>query len=812
MNYNNLLKLKCVILLFLLGSTNGWSQDIQVLNKVTLEPVSDVLVFNATHHFWEVTDEDGKVQLAGLDLLDTVYIQHQAFITEAIPLENLLKAKYKVYLTQKVVLIDEIVITAGKTEEVVSDVSNQVKVVTREEIAFRNPQTSADMLAQTGEVYVQKSQMGGGSPVLRGFEANKVLLVIDGVRMNNAIYRSGHLQNSITIDAASLERAEVVFGPGAVIYGSDAIGGVMNFVTKEPSVTLQEGVKRFKGDVFTRFASANVEKTIHGAFNMGFNKWGSYTDFTYSDFGDMKMGRHRSHGFTEWGLSPYYVDHVDGRDTVLVNDKPYIQKYSGYSQWNVLQKFKIQANENLKIGLKFQASSTSNIPRFEQLNDYTIVDGVPYADKFSEWYYGPQKYFLGSMTIGIKEKKAFDYGDFTIAAQAVEETRVDRRFQKTKRNASIENVKVASINGDFGKDISDKTTLQYGFEATYNNVQSNILIKDIVTNEEFTVGDPTRYPDGGSNTQSYAFYLMDKWTPSEKLVIHAGIRYSHFILQSKFIDTTFIKLPITNFKLSRGAISGSIGMVFKPVDGFEIKINGSSGFRAPNVDDYGKVREQAGEVTVPNLDLKPEYAYNAEIGLVKNFEKIARLSVTAYYTHLTDAIVRTHTTINGSDSILYQGDSVYIITNGNILNARVYGFAIGFYTDIGKYISMTANFNYTKGKEKPSNIPMSHIPPFYGKVSMLAKVKRFQGEVWVQFNGQKTLANYGDSEDRAEEAIPNLGTVGWFTLNLRTTAQLHPNLTLQFAIENIIDTHYKPFASGLSAAGRNFIVTLRGRI
>ncbi|MEZ5007366.1 MAG: TonB-dependent receptor [Chitinophagales bacterium] len=811
-SYKRFSNLRYILLLSLLISVSAWSQDIQILNKVTLEPVKDVLVYNASHNFWEVTDNDGKVTLIGLELLDTIYVQHQAYIMEVLQLEDLFKSNYKVFLTQKVVLIDEVVITAGKTEEVVSDVSNQVKIITKDEINFRNPQTTADLLAQSGEVFVQKSQMGGGSPVLRGFEANKVLLVIDGVRMNNAIYRNGHLQNSITIDPSSLERAEVVFGPGAVIYGSDAIGGVMHFVTKEPTLTLQEGVKRFKGDVYTRFSSANMEKTVHGALNMGFNKWGSFTDFTYSDFDDLKMGRHRSHGFKEWGISPYYVDRIDGRDTVLVNDKPHKQIYSGYSQWNVLQKFKIQANDNLKFGIKFQASSTSNIPRYEQLNDFEIIDSLPYPTKFSEWYYGPQKFILGAFNVDIKEKKAFDNGGFTFAVQALEETRVDRRFQKTKRNASIENVKVASVNGDFGKKISDKTTLQYGFEATYNNVQSNVLITDIVTNEETTVGDPTRYPDGGSNTQSYAFYLMDKWRPNEKVVIHAGIRYSHFILQSKFIDTSFIKLPITNFKLSRGAISGSVGLVFKPVDGFELKINGSSGFRAPNVDDYGKVREQAGEVTVPNLDLKPEYAYNAEIGLVKNFDKIARLSVTAYYTHLTDAIVRTHTTINGSDSILYQGDSVYIITNDNILNARVYGFAIGFYTDIGKYISMTANFNFTKGKEKPTNVPMSHIPPFYGRVSMLAKVKRFQAELWVQFNGQKTLANYGDSEDRADEAIPDLGTVGWFTLNLRTTAQLHKNLTLQLAIENIIDTHYKPFSSGISAPGRNFIVTLRGRI
>ena len=107
------------------------------------------------------------------------------------------------------------------------------------------------MLAQTGEVFVQKSQMGGGSPVIRGFEANKVLIVVDGVRLNNAIYRSGHLQNVITLEPSELESAEIVFGPGSVIYGSDALGGVMDFHTREPRFAIDEGLRLF-GGAFTR--------------------------------------------------------------------------------------------------------------------------------------------------------------------------------------------------------------------------------------------------------------------------------------------------------------------------------------------------------------------------------------------------------------------------------------------------------------------------------------------------------------------------------------------------------------------------------
>lgn len=202
------------------------AQELRIFNKTTLEPVADVLVYNTARGLYEVSNDKGEVAVSGVKPSDTLVVQHQAFVTEYLVLRELALADYEVFLTQKIVLIDEVVISASKTEESVSELANQVRVIGDREIRFRNPQTSADLLAQTGEVFVQKSQMGGGSPVLRGFEANKVLLVLDGVRMNNAIYRAGHLQNSITLDASSLDRAEVVFGPGASFTGATPSAGL----------------------------------------------------------------------------------------------------------------------------------------------------------------------------------------------------------------------------------------------------------------------------------------------------------------------------------------------------------------------------------------------------------------------------------------------------------------------------------------------------------------------------------------------------------------------------------------------------------
>jgi hemoglobin/transferrin/lactoferrin receptor protein len=119
--------------------------------------------------------------------------------------------------------LDEVVLSVFKRDAKTNRVAERVAVINAKEIIKLSPQTSADLLAAIPGIKVQKSQMGGGSPVIRGMESNRVMLVIDGVRMNNAIYRKGHLQNAITVSPNQLDKTEVVFGPSSVIYGSDAL-------------------------------------------------------------------------------------------------------------------------------------------------------------------------------------------------------------------------------------------------------------------------------------------------------------------------------------------------------------------------------------------------------------------------------------------------------------------------------------------------------------------------------------------------------------------------------------------------------------
>ena len=146
----------------------------------------------------------------------------------------------------------EVVVSASRWEQEIKNVPARVTGISSKSNEFTNPQTTADMLQNTGQIFVQKSQAGAGSPVLRGFETNRVLLVVDGIRMNNAIYRGGHVQDVITLDNAILDKTEVLFGPSSTMYGSDALGGVIHFYTKNPKLNLKTG------NAYVRYSSANL--------------------------------------------------------------------------------------------------------------------------------------------------------------------------------------------------------------------------------------------------------------------------------------------------------------------------------------------------------------------------------------------------------------------------------------------------------------------------------------------------------------------------------------------------------------------------
>jgi len=223
-----------------------------------------------------------------------------------------------IYLAPNTQTENETVVSANRTAEKRKDVAQKIQVIRASEIQFQQQTSMADVLANSGSIFVQKSQLGGGSPIIRGFETNKVLLVVDGIRMNNAIYRGGHLQNVLTLDQANMDRVEVVFGPGSVMYGSDAIGGVMSFQTKKPifSSTDQTLVK---SGAYLRGFSAGAGYAANAQVNIANKRFASLTSISYASYGDLRQGNRRSEAIGNLGYRPWYVARINGVDSMVVN-------------------------------------------------------------------------------------------------------------------------------------------------------------------------------------------------------------------------------------------------------------------------------------------------------------------------------------------------------------------------------------------------------------------------------------------------------------------------------------------------------------
>ncbi len=808
------------LIIFLLLGQLSYGQMCTVIDRDSQFPVSGVTITNEDNSQTVITDRNGNADLSVFSALDILTVSHVAYVEIEVLKKSIFLNGHIIYIKNKSEILEEVFLSATKSEESIRRIAEQVAVFSGKEIQNHAPQTSADVLADIPGIKVQKTQFGGGSPVLRGMEANRVLLVVDGVRMNNAIYRKGHLQNAITISPNLLDRVEVIFGPSSVIYGSDALGGVIHYYTRKPHTSDKNNVT---GDLMARYATVNNEFTINGGIELQFKKIASFTAVSYSQFGDLKMGKNRKHGFDNWGKQFLYSDNSRNYYNAepVVNKHPDTQKNIGYDQIDLLQKFLIPLNKNTDLTFNLQYSNSSDIPRYDKLNEYK--NG---SLKYAEWSYGPQQRLMLSSQLSINPDYSWlNSGVFTLAYQDIHESRIKRKFGSLDRSTQLENVKVYSLNGDFSVPlrIENNRNLAYGFELAYNKVNSTSKGEELeVSGHEITgISDTfvvqTRYPDGGSDYLSTAGYVDYRQDISDNSTLNTGIRLTNTILNAKWIDETYIQLPDNDIHLQNTSVTLTAGYALKP--GKTWQVNGvlSSGFRSPNIDDIGKVREKRGKVTVPNIDLKPEFAYNAEIGVLKYFkDKNYLFNATAYYTLLNDYIYREAFELNGSSTIIYDGEELDMVANVNKGNAYIIGSTFLFKGNFTNTLSATGSVTFTKGKAYDTGKPLSSIPPVFGNAGITYSKNRFNSGLSYRFNGRKKLKDYNIEEgiDNIEET-PYLedqkkyyGSPSWSIFDFYAKYRFSKNFDVLFSVDNILDRHYKEFASGISAPGRNFSLTL----
>lgn len=808
------------MLCFCITGMAVYAQQVKLVDADNGRAVPDVWIFNTATNTSYFTDSKGFANVRKESASDTFIIKLMGYETLKLSYAEVEQQNYIITLKAGAILTEEVVIAANKWEQRRRDMSSHSITVTKLQTERLNPQTTADLLAQSGAVFVQKSQAGGGSPMIRGFATNRVLLVIDGVRMNTSIFRAGNLQNVIRLDANNTEAAEVVFGPGSLIYGSDALGGVMDFHSLTPKLSNTDKWQ-VSGHAMGRFSSANAEKSGHANIQIAHRKFSSITSFTFSDFDDVRMGS--NNGPDDYLRNTYQNTIIKydslGRKTVLdtfyKNPNPQVQKGSGFSQWNVMQKLRYQVNAYNNLIASFHISRSGNVPRYDRLTE--IANGVP---RFAEWYYGPEQWMMGHLKYhNTKSNRIFSEMKVNLAYQQNKESRNDRRYNNRWLRRQNETVHGISLNADFNKEISPVVSVFYGVEGVLNR---NLSVADrLDVRMDTTQHFAPRYPNGW--WQSYAGYLSTRVKlANNKLILNAGIRYNHILINTNF-DTTLFRLPFNEANLNFGAVTGSAGISYLPTDSWRLYTNFTSGFRAPNIDDIGKIFESApGVLVVPNKNLKAEYALNGEAGVEKRIGKVATLYVGGYYTYLLNALTLAPFSLNGSDSLFFDGENNALRAIQNSSFSYIWGIQTQVKFNFGHGFGAWGTFNYQFGRERFVNetvvemTAIRHVAPLFGTFHITYTHKWAHLDFYTDYCGSFKGDNFASRtlENPALFPIDNAGnrySPAWYTLNIKSSFDISKYLTLQAGIENITDIRYRTYSSGINAPGINFSTTLRLR-
>ncbi|MAJ89850.1 MAG: hypothetical protein CMD08_01035 [Flavobacteriales bacterium] len=758
------MRLLCLIfLMFLINGLNG--QIITIRDSLLKSPIENAnLIFEK---IGASSNVKGEANITVFKKNNVIQITHLNYKTKKIAKKNI---RQTVYLSQKLNILPTIIL--NDVTKIPLPKSNAIFTIRPSGVKLLESSV-AGLLASASQVTVQESQAGGGSPNYRGMEANRLLLVVDEIPINNAIYRSGHLQSSATINPFFIESVSLISGPASVAYGNGSMGGALVFYTKKPSninkLFLHQQFESNSNTVIT-----NMQAFYHK------KKLSHISGFSLKSAGNLSMGRNRMHGYNEWG-----------KELSKNNEQP----YTNYEQADFIHKSNYKINTFNSIAVNTQYSISSNIYRFDKMND--IKNG---AQKYNQWYYGPQIRFLQSINYVSKNKTiAFDNIKFLLAFQNIKESRHVQTIDSELLNNRKEHVNLYDANIDLNKKIK-KTKIIYGVGARHQNVNSSAYLSD----GQSTFYNPTRYPEKGSAVQDVFAYGQVAFNIYKDVNLLIGARLNKERLIAKF-NNPF--LDFDTIKNNNVSFVKSILLSYK-IKASTLSLSYYDGFRNPNIDDIGKIFSKDGEnVLVPNATLEPEYSNNLEASLNIS-SKFVKIKIALFKNNIYNAISREYAVLNGADSMIYDGEMMRIQMNKNISAANIRGVSFSGTIGVNSRFLIKANCNYLKGITN-ENKPLARIPPFNSKLGINYKLNDHLFDFYTDYNAWKRADEYDDAGiDNFSEATQD-GNPCWYTLNLIYSNKIDNSLTLMLGIKNMLDVHYKVFSSSLSAGGRNFILSLR---
>ncbi len=793
------------ILFFAYIVSYSQAQIINVIDNTTNFPVGYVKIYGDSQSDTLYTNEDGAVDISVFTENAVIYFDHDFFKLAFYTKEELIR-KNVVKLSRGDALKQENRSPLA-VEEYSKDLPFYVDIVDlKENSVFQN--TSED-IGVSQKVMYEKNQEGGNS-VFRGLEANKVLLVMDGVRLNNVIYRYGRIQNAINFEGTLLERSQQIYGSSFLIYSTDASGGVINYFTKQPLFAAEDEKIKSKINFTNQYATATETWSTNFNFNIGLKKVATFTGLTYNDYGRIQIGRNRSDKVSaDYGLHKYYVATVNGKDIMYQNPNPTKLMNTNYQRFNFVNKFSFYISENISLHTNFHYSNSSATDIYSGI---TEVNGN--NNRFAICEYRPAANTLFSVnTVFKKATNFYTYFSILTSFQNIKEYRVTRKFNNLKELHQLENLKVYSINFDFIKLVKIHR-LMYGVEIVRNDLNSEAFFREIRTND--TTPGLNRYPTYGTYANNYATYFNFKWLLHPQFILNLGGRYEYIYAYSEFSNLApQLKLDFTQVRYNHSSPSVGISFDAYPVSGMMLSFITSTAYHVPIADEYGKVMVKDFVITVPNNELQPEKTLNFEMSVNQKIIKYLNLNVTAFNTWLMDAIVLSEHTLDGKDSIYFGTDGYKIATQKNINMARVYGISSSlnyshyFLESDKRYIKFKSSVNYIIGQNIEEKISLPNISPVFGQTSIIFAWDKFSANCSHIYNGQKKydeLSSLG--QDYIEKADIN-GFMAWQTFNISMAYSFFNRISTQLTVNNMLDTFYRSYASSISAPGRNFIFTLK---
>ncbi|MCI4567888.1 TonB-dependent receptor [Lysobacter sp. CFH 32150] len=666
--------------------------------------------------------------------------------------------------------LDLIQVTATRRPESTLDVPAATTIVSAEEMRNAAPQTVMDALHGAVGTFVQQTTPGQGVVIVRGLKGSEVLHLVDGFRLNNAIFRNAPNQYIALVDSQAVDRIEVVRGPSSTLYGSDAMGGVVQMLTTEPHFDGNEW--QYDGRLRFMFGSADRMLLSRAEFATGHDGLAISGGATYQDVDDLRVG-----GGPRLGPSAFTAHGGD---------------------------FKLRAEiaEGHELTASAQYMKQPRTPRYDAL-----VPGFRQTQPDNAtFFFEPQERRFAQLRWRITKPNAlFDTGELHLGRQDIVDDRRTRAPGSSNEDHEQNRDELTGVTGQFGKAIGESHYLSYGFEMYRDEVASNRTRLNL--NSGVVIPRAPRFPDG-SAMDTAGLYVGDDWRIGDRLDLNYGIRYSRY-------DIELASMPefgLVGVRLKPDDLTGNIGLAVELSDNLRFISNVGRGFRAPNIFDLGLLGERpGGRFNVPNPGLQPESVLSFDAGFKFGSERLVGEVIafrSQYRDKITSVLTGAGQTADGVPCATpgVPSTCLAVVESRNVTELNLWGIETGarYYMAQPK-LELYATATYTRGDEEFEGAEYSadRIPPLFGKVGALWHAREnLSLEAYTLY---ATRQDRLSPRDAIDPRINPDGTAGWATLNARVGWKANEHFDLALRMENLSDKRYREHGTGLDEPGRNFI-------